>query len=310
MTNAVARAGEGNDLEGRGLVIRLSIPARQALGRLVLPLLIAAACVLLLLGRADTGLTERARAALGDTLAPLYGVLAAPLARVHDGLDNALHLFSLVGDNARLRAENERLRQWQAVALTLEAENAELRADLHWIPDPAAAYVTARVVADAGGVYARSVLLSVGPNHSVARGEVALDDHGIVGRVTELGTRSARVLLITDINSRIPVTLEQSGGRAILAGTNGDLPKLLYWPEESPPLEGERVVTSAEAKAFPAGLPVGVVHYAGPHQPEVIPAARLERLDIVRLFDYRLGGVPPPETDARRLSPRPAGAPP
>lgn len=281
-------------------MIRLSIPARQALGRLVLPLMIAAACALLLLGRADTGLTQAARAALGDTLAPLYSALAAPLARVRGALDNAFHLFTLVSDNARLRAENERLRQWQAVALTLEAENTELRADLHWIPDPAAAYVTARVVADAGGVYARSVLLSIGPNHNVIKGEVAFDDHGLVGRVTELGARSARVLLLTDMNSRIPVTLEQSRDRAILAGSNGDVPKLLYWPEGSPPIEGERVVTSAEANAFPAGLPVGVVHYAGPHQPEVIPAARLDRLEIVRLFDYRLGGIPPPEADMRR----------
>jgi len=76
-------------------------------------------------------------------------------------------------------------------------------------------------VADAGGVYARAVLLSLGPNHSVTKGQVALDDRGLVGRVTEVGTRSARVLLITDINSRVPVTLESSRARALLVGTNG-----------------------------------------------------------------------------------------
>ncbi len=108
----------------------------------------------------------------------------------------------------RLHEENDRLRQWQAVAMALDAENTALKGNLHWIPDPAPSYVTARVVADAGGVYARAVLLSTGPNHMVTKGQIALDERGLVGRVTEVGMRSARVLLITDINSRIPVTLE------------------------------------------------------------------------------------------------------
>ena len=66
-------------------------------------------------------------------------------------------------------SENERLRRWQSVALALDAENQRLKANLHWIPDPAPSYVTARVVADAGGVYAKAVLLSVGPITASAR---------------------------------------------------------------------------------------------------------------------------------------------
>jgi rod shape-determining protein MreC len=151
------------------------------------------------------------------------------------------------------------------------------------------------VVADAGGVYAKAVLLSVGPNHGIKRGEIALDERGLVGRITEVGTRSARVLLITDLNSRIPVVLEGSGAHAILVGNNGPRPRLLYWPEGSPPREGEHVVTGAETGAFPANLPVGTVHYTSAHVPEVEPAALLDRLEIVRIFDYGLNGIVPPE---------------
>ena len=185
------------------------------------------------------------------------------------------------------------------MALALDAENATLKANLHWIPDPAPSYVTARVVADAGGVYARSVLLSVGPNHGITKGQIALDDRGLVGRVTEVGARSARVLLITDMNSRIPVTLEGSRARAMLVGTNGNRPRLMYWPEGVTPAEGERVVTSAEANAFPADLPVGTVHYTASNVAEVEPAARLDRLEVVRLFDYGLHGILPPEATSR-----------
>ncbi len=198
-------------------------------------------------------------------------------------------------ENVRLRDENERLRRWQSVALALDAENQRLRANLHWIPDPAPAFVTARVVADAGGVYARAVLLSLGPNHGIAKGQIALDERGLVGRVTEVGARTARVLLLTDLNSRIPVILETSRSRAILVGTNGPRPRLMYWAEGAVPAEGERVVTSAEADAFPANLPVGTVHYNAANVPEVEPSARLDRLEVVRIFDYGLRGIVSPE---------------
>jgi rod shape-determining protein MreC len=276
-------------------MIRLSIPVRQALARLTLPVLIALSFVLLLLGKADTVLAERARMALADALAPLYGLLAAPLGNLRAAAGEVGALFTLQSDNARLRAENERLRQWQSVALALEAENAALKANLRWIPDPTVSYVTARVVADAGGVYARAVLLSTGPHSRIAKGQIALDERGLVGRVTERGTRSARVLLITDINSRIPVVLERSRARAILVGTNGPRPRLMYWPEGEAPQEGDRVVTSAEANVFPAGLPVGTVRITDRGAAEVEPAARLDRLEIVRIFDYGLHGVTPPE---------------
>jgi rod shape-determining protein MreC len=280
-------------------MLRLSIQARQALAKLTLPVLIAAAFGLMLLGKADALLAERARMALADALAPIYAALAEPLGSVRNAVASINGLWDMRAENTRLRAENEELRKWQSIALALDTENQRLKADLHWIPDPSASYVTARVVSDAGGLYAKAVLLAVGPNHGIRKGEIALDERGLVGRVTEVGARSARVLLITDLNSRIPVILEGSHAHAILIGTNGPQPRLIYWPEGSPPQEGERIVTSAEANAFPADLPVGTVHYASGNIPEVVPAAMLDRLEVVRIFDYGLGGLPPPELVGR-----------
>ena len=290
-------------------MIRLSIPLRQALARLSLPVLVTAAFALMLLARADVTLGERLRMSLADTLAPLYGLLADPVARARATATEMRQWFDLAAENRRLRAENDLLRQWQSVALALDADNATLKAQLHWIPEPAPSYVTARVVADAGGVYARAVLLSAGPHHGLVKGQIAIDEHGLIGRVTEVGNRSVRILLITDLNSRIPVTLEGSRARAILTGTNGPRPRLMYWPEGVLPAEGERVVTSAEAGAFPAGLPVGQVHYSSSNVPEVEPLARLDRLEVARLLDYGLRGTLPPEASMSRL-PEPLAVPP
>ena len=280
-------------------MIRLSIQARQALAKLTLPVLIAASFGLMLLGKADALLAERARMALADALAPIYAALAPPLASLRDSIAGATDLWDVRAENLRLRDENDLLRRWQSIALALDAENQRLKANLGWIPDPAPSYVTARVVADAGGVYAKAVLLSVGPNHSIRKGEIALDERGLVGRVTEVGARTARVLLLTDLNSRIPVILENSRAHAILVGTNGARPRLTYWAEGAMPQEGERVVTSTEASAFPANLPVGMVHFSAANVPEVVPAAMLDRLEVVRIFDYGLGGITAPEAPGR-----------
>jgi rod shape-determining protein MreC len=281
-------------------MIRLSIQARQALAKLTLPVLIVAAFGLMLLGKADALLVDRARIALSDALAPIYASLAEPLGAVRSALRETTGLWDIREENARLRDENDRLRRWQSIALALDAENQRLKASLHWIPDPPASFVTARVVADAGGIYARAVLLSVGPNHGIRKGEIALDERGLIGRITEVGARTARVLLITDLNSRIPVILETSRAHAILVGTNGPRPRLQYWPDGVVPREGERVVTSAEANAFPANLPVGTVRHSPSGTPEVEPEAMLQRLEMVRIFDYGLNGIAPPEPPARQ----------
>lgn len=274
-------------------MIRPSVQLKQALARLTMPVLFVLCFAIMLIGKADTVVIDRLRVGLGDALGPAYAALSVPLRAIGGELRGLAGLFAAREENRQLRAELARLRAWQDVALTLEDENRRLKAELHWIPDPQASFVTARVVADAGGLYARAALLSVGPSHVVHKGDVALDGAGLVGRVTEVGSRTARVLLITDLSSRIPVRLEKTHGRAILAGTNAARPRLLYWTDGSPE-EGERVVTSGEAGALPANLPVGVVHWTAARVPEVAPTANLNELGILRLFDFQsaLAGRP------------------
>ncbi|MDW8443864.1 MAG: rod shape-determining protein MreC [Acetobacteraceae bacterium] len=279
-------------------MIRLSVPFRQALARLALPVLIAASFGLMLIGKADTVLIERARAQLADLVVPLYAVLARPIGTVREVIAEVRGLIELRSENVRLREENERLRRWYDRALALEAENLALRRVLNAPVEPTPIFTTARVVADVGGAYARSALLVLEPNHTVRKGQVAVDAAGLVGRVSEVGHRSARLLLLTDINSRIPVQVERTGTRAILAGTNAPRPRIQHWTGPEQPQPGDRIVTSSEAGAVPAGLPVGIVR-EGRTGLEVEPFADLDRLTFVRLHEFGLGGILPPDQVVR-----------
>jgi rod shape-determining protein MreC len=243
-----------------------------------------------LIGRADQGLADRLRDGLNDLLAPAYALVAGPVQAVEHGGGVIGHLFDLEGQNEALQAENAKLLQWQAVAMALAAQNDALKTALKYVPPAAPDFFTADVVADLGGIYARSVLVMLPPGSGADAGKmvgaVAMDGRGVAGRVVEAGARSARVLLITDLNSRIPVALGVHGSPALMTGTNGAEPALLYWAPGQPPAEGDMVLTSAQGGAFPPGLPVGVVHYDAQNDPVVLPLADLEGLRVLRLFCY------------------------
>ncbi|MBJ7252278.1 MAG: rod shape-determining protein MreC, partial [Acetobacteraceae bacterium] len=129
-------------------MIRLGIPLRQVLARLSLPIMIAVAFGVMLLGKADTLLVERLRIALSDALTPIYAAISQPLNAVEDTIEEIQSLATLRSDNARLREENERLRRWHAAALGLEAENTLLRRQLGFMPEGVPNFHAARVVAD------------------------------------------------------------------------------------------------------------------------------------------------------------------
>ena len=139
--------------------------------------------------------------------------------------------------------------------------------------------------------FLRSVLVNVGGRDGVRKGLAVIDNRGLIGRVAEVGAWSARILLVTDLNSRIPVLVGDGRERAIMAGDNSDQPLLAYLPAERSVVPGDLVITSGHGGAFPAGLPVGVVIRDAKRQLRVQPFLSPDRLEFVRLMDFGLTGV-------------------
>lgn len=274
-----------------GKVARLATPLKAWSQRFAFLLLIGAAFGLMLLGKADTLLVERARMQLADAVAPLLEAVSQPVSTVNDTVADMRDLARLRELNAMLRAENERLLDWRRDAIALEAQNAALTDLLRLAPDVEHRYVTARVVGDQGSAFVRSVLVSVGSASGVAKGQAALTGVGLAGRVAEVGERIARVLLITDINSRIPVQVGPGREKAVLAGDNSPRPGLLYLLPDSTVKVGDRVVTSGHGGLFPAGLPVGEVVEVQENSVRVRPYVDWDHLDYLRLVAYDLPGL-------------------
>jgi rod shape-determining protein MreC len=278
---------------GKGAVIRLSPPRHAAIQRIVFPVLILLSLIMIILGKVDQVMFEPLRIWLTDAAGPTLDAMSRPVVAAGNLVDYAAKLAHLHQENARLEEENVKLLHWQQAALALASENAQLRGLLKLVPESAVSYVTARVIADSGGAYVRNLMVDAGSDSGVSRGQAAITGAGLVGRVEEVGTRTARILLVTDLNSRVPAIIGRSRQRAILSGDNSEHPSLVYLDPAGAVKIGDRIVTSGEGGVFPPGLPVGVVAGVDGEAPRVEPYVDLSRVEYLRIVDYGLaGGLP------------------
>ena len=270
---------------------RFAAPLPGMVQRITFLALIIAAFSLMLIAKADVAMMERLRAQITDSVAPIIDVMSRPVALAHEVIDQVHALVTAYEKNEALRQDKERLLHWQSVARVLEAENKALRAQLNYVPGPQASYVSARVIADTGGAFAHSLLLNIGHQPGVDKGHAVVTGDGLIGRVAGVGGRATRVLLISDLNSRIPVLIEATRTRAILAGNNSNRPRLIHLAPGATVSPGDRVVTSGHGGVFPVGLPVGLVDAVNEGGISVLPFVSRDRLEYVRVLDYGLKGI-------------------
>lgn len=248
--------------------------------------MVVVACLFLLLDRAEATVFERAREAATDAVTPVLEIFSGPVSAVREFLAGIQGYLAVHEENARLREENARLLAWQAAAQQLQRTVNRYNALLNVPVDPSLEYATGRVVGDDGGPFRRTLIANVGALNGVERGQAAVDEHGLIGRIVGVGNEASRILLVTDLNSRIPVYVEPGRRRAILAGDNSDLLRLDYLEDDEGIEPGARVVTTGEGGLIPPGLPVGIVVGEQGGIWRVQSATRFDSIDYVRVLRF------------------------
>ena len=273
-----------------GRIGGLALPLRILFQRFALLLLVGASIALMIASKGDHWAVERVRTAVMDVAAPALDVISRPAQVVNNISDRATQVIFVYRENVRLREENDRLRAWQASARRLEQENAAFRALLRARAEPGVTYVSGRVIGDSGGPWVRTLALNAGESDGVRKGSAVVTGDGLVGRVVESGVRSSRILLLTDLNSRVPVVVESSRYRAILEGDNTDTLKLAFVIPSDDVRIGDRIVTSGAGGLFQAGLPIGEVTSIKDGIALVTPFVRFNRLEYVRILRFEFPG--------------------
>ena len=272
-------------------VNRIAAPVKSVTQRFAYLLLILSAIGVLVIGRVDVASMEQVRTQIVDAVAPILDVIGRPVESFNVGVDRIHEIYTVFDANQKLRQERDRLLHWQALARKLEMENRALKGLLNFNAGPEPRFIAARVVADTGGAFAHSLILNAGERAGVRKGQAAVTGDGLIGRISGVGSRSSRLLLITDLNSRIPIVIESTRIRAVLAGTNAGRPRMIHLPTGAMVAIGDRVVTSGHGGVFPNGLPVGVVTSVNDGIIEIQPYVNRERIEYVRVLDYGLRGI-------------------
>ena len=309
----------------RRSVVRRAGAGRRASPAFIIAVLLAVGAAVLVIARVGrVGFFESAMRGGDDVAASASQVAAGPARSSGNVFERIGDMWNATSEIERLKRENRDLQAWRGLAERLAERNARYEALLRMPPDSFGEgadiehSIAAQLVLDSGGPFTRTLVANAGADHGVKVGFIAVNENGLVGRVVSVGRRSARILMLDDYNSRIPVMGQASRVRAVLAGQATQAPDLLMGPfqMQAPRLdfivgaqslrEGERVVTSGDGGLYPRGVPVGVARRGGDGAWRVVLAVGRAPIDFVRLIPYV--GAEAPEQTAVSDSGPPASA--
>ena len=165
----------------------------------------------------------------------------------------------LVLENKYLREKVEESSLYRLKSEKLEIENNILKQELSLLPSALEDYILVKVTADTQTHYNKSIIINAGMNMNIRKGDAALTYKGLIGSVIEVYEKYSRVLLISDINSRIPVRVGEKNIKAIITGNNTDKIELLYLKDNVVFKENDLVYTSGDGGYFNSGIPIGII---------------------------------------------------
>jgi len=172
--------------------------------------------------------------------------------------------FEYYDDYQVKKNELEKLKNKDLTKKILTFENIELKKliDDYFVEDSQA---YAKVLTDKKSPFLRSIVINKGSKNSIKAGMIVYDGLYLIGKVVEVNFLTSRVLLISDINSKVPVTIQPLNIQAIMSGSDKRKGKLQY-------IQGEKlinkdnqeliVVTSGSGGIFKSGIPIGKINLA------------------------------------------------
>jgi len=263
---------------------------RKADSKFVLLLMILVSILLLLssLYSAEASVFRKARENVLDAAAPILSIFAGPIAYVQGVVGDVGDYFNTLEQNQALREENAELRQWMEEALRLRETIAVYERLQNYYAPPEATPIDGFVIGESNDAFSHSMLVNAGARDGVERGQAVLDDQGLVGRIVDVGNNASRILLLTDVQSRVPVYVEDANLEGILVGRTKSKPSISFTASSVPVTltPGQRVLTSGAGGSLPRGLAVGVIAGADKGEAVVDLYADYARTRMVRVIDY------------------------
>ena len=241
-----------------GIAFRSALLQRGGAQKFSLIFLIFIASIIFFLDVFGFGFMKPIRSIINDGIYRVSLVASSPSRFVPQATGSITDLFNIKSENEKLKKALEVYRQKELSVEYLSNQNKNLRKILD--SDDTLFkenIVLSKVLIDKSSPYLKSIIINRGSKSGLLKGMPVMDKDFLIGRIVETNYLSSRVLLLTDLNSRIPVTFGEKGVQAILKGSGGSRPVLEYLPEDYVVEEGVDVFTSGKDRIFLPGSPIG-----------------------------------------------------
>ena len=241
-----------------GIAFRSALLQRGGAQKFSLIFLIFLASIIFFLDVFGFQFMKPIRSIINDGIYRVSLVASSPSRFVPQATGSITDLFNIKSENEKLKKALEVYRQKELSVEYLSNQNKNLRKILD--SDDTLFkenIVLSKVLIDKSSPYLKSIIINRGSKSGLLKGMPVMDKDFLIGRIVETNYLSSRVLLLTDLNSRIPVTFGEEGIQAILKGSGGSRPVLEYLPEGYVVEEGIKVFTSGKDRIFLPGSPIG-----------------------------------------------------
>ena len=230
------------------------------------------------------------KATIRDLILTIASTIASPALLIEEGLYSIREINNLY-DELKDYKEEQSLSSDIFQELSVLRQKVEIyENDLNFIKDNEFKSITVEIFADSSNRYFSSILLKAGKSSGINENNTIVSSRGLVGRVTEIGNKVSRGLLLSDISSRVPVSISSSEIQGILIGQNLNRPKINYIKNLNNIKVGDLVVTSGKGGIFPSNLVVGSVAILDKKNQhiEVDLLVNPKNLSRVRIINYQL----------------------
>lgn len=260
--------------------------------------------IMLISDRQQKTMLASGRLTADDISAKVMGWFAFPIHGIEGLLLNWDERSNAYSENKILKAEVERLREYEDKVLNLElrVKRFEEILEIDSSSDVPVNKIVTRVVSEKNGPFVHSALINIGRNKEVKIGHAVMSVDGLYGYVVRVGRSSSRVLLLNDFNSGISVMSVRSQSRAILVGYNETQPKLEYTSLDADWKIGDRVITSGDGGVLPRGLPIGDVVNSNGEELNVDLFTQRQPIDWVWVLPFLPIQTPQEETPQEEIS--------
>lgn len=194
-----------------------------------------------------------------------------------------LGLLDKIAPFAALREENkilqERLDLLTRMAEETQAvydENARLRNFLNFQKIIPYTSIAAQVIGRDPSNWSNSIIIDKGSSNGINKSMAVMSARGLVGRIVESGKSSSKVLLITDPNLKVGITISRNRQGGVMVGRPGGRCKIIYISLDSDAKPGDKVITAGFGNVFPKGILIGEIEKVGREE------GRLYKYAIVR----------------------------